>query len=90
MLAETQTYCQFFVAQFRVIRWEVCGKFAFVVAGSTMYGTFEQPFTDTIFRASTHPAKLAQQGRNMNSIAEPPGQRRVAQSLNRLHPKTLT
>ena len=59
MLAETQSYGQFFMAQVRIVGREIAGEIALIVAGTTLDGTFEQPFADTIFRATGHLADLA-------------------------------
>ena len=54
MLAETQGHGQFFMAQVGIVGREIAGEIAFIVAGTTLDGTFEQPLTDTIFRATAH------------------------------------
>jgi len=90
MLTETQSHGEFFMAQVRIVGREVFGKIPLVVAGPPADGTFEQPFADTIFRATTPLADLAQQGRHMNGIAKPSGQWRVGQLLNRFHLSTIT
>jgi len=74
MLAQTQCDGQFFRAQFNIIRREIGGEIALIVAGTTADGTFEQPLGDTILPATAHLADLAQQGRNMDCITEPSGQ----------------
>ena len=89
MLAETQSHGEFLIAQARMIGWKVCGEIALVVAGPPTDGTLEQPFANTVFRAAAHPANVSQQGRHMNDIAEPSGQRRIAQSFNRFHKHKL-
>lgn len=78
MLAQTQSDGQFFMAQVRIIGREIRGEIAFIVAGTTADGTFEQPLANTLFRATAHLAELAQQKRNMDGIAEPFGQRWAA------------
>ena len=62
MLAETQSHGEFFMAQVGMVGREVAGENALVVAGTSADGTFEQPFSDTIFPATAHLADLAQQG----------------------------
>ena len=62
MLAETQSHGEFFMADFRMVGREVFGKITLVVAGPPADGAFEQPLADTIFRATTDLADLAQQG----------------------------
>jgi hypothetical protein len=59
MLAETQSYGQFFMAQVRIVGPEITGEIALIVAGATADRTFEQPLADTIFRAIAHLADLA-------------------------------
>ena len=59
MLAETQSDGQFFRAQFNIIRREIGGEIALIVAGTAADGTFEQPLADTIFRATAQLANLA-------------------------------
>jgi len=61
MLSKTQSHSEFFIAQIRIVGREVLGKIPLVVAGPPTNGTFKQPFTDTIFRATTHLADLTQQ-----------------------------
>ena len=90
MLSETQGDGQFFMAQVQTVGREIAGEIALIVAGATADGTFEQPLADTIFRQTAHLADLAQQGRNMDGIAEPSGQRRAAQLLNRFHGETIS
>lgn len=58
MLAKTQSYGQFFMAQAGIVRREIIGEIPIIVAGTTADGTFEQPFADTIFRAAAHLADL--------------------------------
>jgi hypothetical protein len=60
------------------------------MAGSPADGAFEQPFADSLFRTTTHLANLVQQGGHMNCVAEPSGQRRTSQLLNRFHGGTIT
>jgi len=62
MLAETQSYGQFFMAQVKIVGWEIAGEIALIVAGTPADGTFEHPLANTIFRAATHLADLAEQG----------------------------
>jgi hypothetical protein len=69
---------------------QVVGKIAFVMAGSPADSAFEQPFADSLFWTTTHLANLVQQGGHMNGVAEPSGQRRPAQLLNRFHGGTVT
>ncbi len=90
MLTETQSHGEFFIAQARVIRLEVFGKIALVVAGPPEDGTFEQPFANTPFRTAAQLADPSQQRRHMNCIAEPSCQRRDVQLFNRFHVKTIT
>jgi hypothetical protein len=90
MLAQTQCHGEFFIAQVRMIRREVAGKIALIVAGTTSDGTFEQPFADTLFRTSTQLADPSQQRRHMNRIAKASGQWRAVQLFNRFHDKTIT
>jgi len=59
MLAETQRYGQFFMAQVEIVGREIVGKIALIVAGATLDGAFEQPFADPIFRATAQLADLA-------------------------------
>jgi hypothetical protein len=77
MLAEAQSDRQFFMAQLKIVRREITGKIAFIVAGPSADGTFEQPLANPIFPATAKPADLAQQGRNVKGIAQPSGQRRA-------------
>ena len=90
MLAETQSHSQFFIAQGKIVGWEIAGKIALIVAGAPADGTFEHPLANTIFRASTHLADLAEQGRNMDGIAESSGQGWAAQLLNRFHDDSIS
>ena len=59
MLAETQSYGQFFRAQIRIVGREIGGEIALIVAGTTADSTFEQPLANTIFRATAHLADFA-------------------------------
>ena len=90
MLAGTQSRGNFFITQFGTAGREVARKITLLVAGTPTDCTFKQPFTDAVFRATTHLADLAQQGRQMNGIAKPSGQRRAAQRLNCFHVRTIT
>ncbi len=90
MLAETQSDGQFFMAQFKIVGREISREIALIMAGATADGTFEQPFADSIFRTTAHQANLAEQGRNMNGVAEPSGQRRATQLLNCFHVQTIS
>jgi hypothetical protein len=89
MLAETQSHGEFFIAQVRVIRREVFGKIALIVASPPEDGTFEQPFASTPFRTATQLADPSQQRRHMNCIAELSSQWRDVQLFNRFHVKTI-
>jgi hypothetical protein len=89
MTAKTQSHSNFFVAQIWFVRREVIGEIPFVMARPALNGTFEEPIADPIFRTSAHPANFAQQGRDVNSIAKPPGQRRIAQSFGCFHGETI-
>jgi len=90
MLAKTQSHAKFFVTKFRVVRGEILGKIAFVVAGSPVDSAFEQPFPDTILGTTRQLADIVQQRRHMNSIPESSCQRRMGHSLKRFHKATVT
>jgi len=90
MLTEAQSHREFFVTQLGNVGRQVVGKIAFVMAGSPADGALEQPFADSFLRTSARQANLVKQGGHMNSVAEPSGQWRTAQSLNRFHSGTIT
>ena len=61
MLAKAQSHGEFLIAQISMIRRKIVGKIAFVVGRTPADSTFEQPFADAIFPATTHLADIAQQ-----------------------------
>jgi len=90
MPSETQSYGQFFMAQIKIVGWQITGEIALIVAGTPPDGTFEQPLANPIFRAATQLADLAEQWRNMDGIAKPSGQRWAAQLLDRFHGENIS
>jgi hypothetical protein len=90
VLSQAQSHADFFIAQTGVIRWEVAGKIAFIMAGPPEDRALEQPFTGQILPAAAQAANPLQQGRNMRGIAEPASQRRAGQCLNYFHGQNIT